>query len=650
MANESELRKQMEAAYPVSQWSRTTAADGKWLNKNTIKPLNDRDDFLADAIDGFDAKIKAEADARAAADTAIEQSFANEATERASKDTEITTAISNESTAREAADSALQERLGDLNDDLKDHKELDAASDEFGHLTNTDYVKFNNGATTVENNKDNWDNISTITVGTTSITGNNVTITGTNNIDVTADSSTKTITVKTTGSVGDSTTPIYMKEDGTFAACAGGSSNNFGNAIISIGGDTATNPGHNYGNCIYFVNNSTQKTCTIPKNTIEDWQAALRTMLTAGVNNFVIRFDGDSETKPGWMRNHPKKNRIEIRWPADAMDLYKMYTINFVPLAQPGEPAPDTITENVAEESDCLIVIDGGDDPIKYMNDQYSWQTYAYYYNVPAFIPVKLPENKCTPSTDPNTITHSWGAITPFTSNNGTVQDRKNSIKYYKDSDEFEFSAYDSNNKYVTKFTFTWEINNTSHELNSHKFYSDMAGTQEFAKNGVLYPSDDQKLAARDSFYMNPTWKIDSTNYSTYGYKDPDFEEISMRCIQEHRAVTHEWIGKVYLDNYTDSETNTTYYSLPTDVYGHLGDKYAYIIPLQGDRRYGTNTNPVTNVTTTYNISRWNITRRQMSFMRGADIVKNEGDKDGSNTVVTGGTAKTIYFFTQATY
>lgn len=601
MANESELRKQMEAAYPVSQWSRTTAADGKWLNKNTIKPLNDRDDFLADAIDGFDAKIQAVSAARAAADTAIEQSFANEATERA------------------AADTSLDTRIDGYRDDLEAHKKLDASTDTFGHLKNDAYKKFNDAATTVETNKDKWDNISTIKVGSTDVIGNNVTITGTKNIDVTADSSTKTITVKTTGTVGNSTTPIYMKSDGTFEACSNiGGTNNFGNAIISIGGDTKKD--RNYAGCIYFVNNNTQKTCVIPENKIEDWEAALTTMMNAGVNNFIFRFDGDIETNAGWIGS------ITIRWPVDAMDYYKMYTINFVPLAKPGVPATDG--SEATAKYDCKLQLNGGDNPIVYENANYSWQTYAYYYNIPSFIPVAYPTNP----------THSWGSIYPFTN----IDDRAKNITIYDDPDTLEFTAYDSTTQAVAgKFTFDWKISDTSHPLHSSTFkYADGSN---FPIGGKLKPSYDQMFEARDSFYMNPTWKINANNAKDYGYDD-EFEEIAMRCIQEHRAVIHEYIGQVYLSQYTNN--GTTYYDLPVDIYGHLGDQYAYIMPIQGTHSYDLK--PET--TKKYDVANWDITRRQMSFMRGADITKKTGDKDGDNTVKTGGTAKTIYFFTQATY
>ena len=45
------LSAQMEDEYKVSKWNRNTVADGTWLQKYTIEKLNDRDIFLANAID-----------------------------------------------------------------------------------------------------------------------------------------------------------------------------------------------------------------------------------------------------------------------------------------------------------------------------------------------------------------------------------------------------------------------------------------------------------------------------------------------------------------------------------------------------------------------------------------------------------------------
>lgn len=43
--------------YPVTQWDRTTVADGKWLQENTISPLKERDDYLLSLIDNVNSDI-----------------------------------------------------------------------------------------------------------------------------------------------------------------------------------------------------------------------------------------------------------------------------------------------------------------------------------------------------------------------------------------------------------------------------------------------------------------------------------------------------------------------------------------------------------------------------------------------------------------
>ena len=34
------------AQFKVAEWSRNTVADGNWLQKNTMRPLKERDDFI----------------------------------------------------------------------------------------------------------------------------------------------------------------------------------------------------------------------------------------------------------------------------------------------------------------------------------------------------------------------------------------------------------------------------------------------------------------------------------------------------------------------------------------------------------------------------------------------------------------------------
>ncbi len=43
--------------YDISGWSRSTIADGKWLNSNTIQPLEDNEWILASAINNVSAKV-----------------------------------------------------------------------------------------------------------------------------------------------------------------------------------------------------------------------------------------------------------------------------------------------------------------------------------------------------------------------------------------------------------------------------------------------------------------------------------------------------------------------------------------------------------------------------------------------------------------
>lgn len=438
MANESELRKQMEATYPVSQWSRTTAADGKWLNKNTIKPLIDRDNFLADQIDGFDAKIQAEAVARAAADTAIEQSFANEATER------------------EAMDETLDARIDDYADDLEAHKQLDASSDEFGHLTNTAYKKFNDAANAVEDNKDNWDNISTIKVGTDEVTGNTVTITGNKNINVTADTSTKTITIQTTGTVGSSNNPIYMKEDGTFEACTGGSTNKFGNAVISLNQQDAA--------AISYVNNSTSPIndseldcqelyeytgkygratpCTVRSSTI------LNNCIANGVNNFIVRFDGlaiqsePTSTSSGFI--DPSENICDLSIDVEDLEKYKMYTLNLVPLSLDALTNTNNYVTSLPRYSGRMqISLTFNADENKYIDfsdANYSCKTYGYLYNVPAFGINKRDGYECYYDDDSD-----FQYVIPYFSDNADVNNERWQISL-NDTSEYD---YDRSNVYT---------------------------------------------------------------------------------------------------------------------------------------------------------------------------------------------------------
>lgn len=84
----------------VSEWSRSTAADGKWLNTNTIGPLIRRTEKLREAIEDVEQSVEG-----------INSGLSLEIQNRESKDTE-------EKTAREDADVALQGEVAGLSDQL----------------------------------------------------------------------------------------------------------------------------------------------------------------------------------------------------------------------------------------------------------------------------------------------------------------------------------------------------------------------------------------------------------------------------------------------------------------------------------------------------------------------------------------------------
>jgi hypothetical protein len=84
----------------VSEWSRSTAADGKWLNTNTIGPLIRRTEKLRDAIEDVEQSV-----------TGINSGLSSEIQNRESKDTE-------EKKARVEADTTLQNEVAGLSDQL----------------------------------------------------------------------------------------------------------------------------------------------------------------------------------------------------------------------------------------------------------------------------------------------------------------------------------------------------------------------------------------------------------------------------------------------------------------------------------------------------------------------------------------------------
>lgn len=138
----------------VSEWSRSTAADGKWLNTNTIGPLIRRTEKLRDAIEDVEQSVGG-----------INSGLSLEIQNRESKDTE-------EKNAREDADTTLQDQVAGLSDQLGNTITLaagtgisleeveggqtlkisanynDAEETTYGIFTGNDHIAYDNGGWT----------------------------------------------------------------------------------------------------------------------------------------------------------------------------------------------------------------------------------------------------------------------------------------------------------------------------------------------------------------------------------------------------------------------------------------------------------------------------------------------------------------------
>lgn len=386
----SDIQNEMESKYPVSQWSRMTVADGNALNKKTIKPLIERDDFLADKISEFADLIDIESEQRELNDTAISAALDKEIKDRKDQFDAIEEEFSSEAGEREAADEELQEQI-DNHTKLRASVETDVS----GHVTYDEYTNFNNTYNTVHTYSGDWDNVSAINVGTgetaTKLTDSEVTMVGNNHVSVTSNGS--TITVASTGSVGSVSEPIYMKEDGTFDKCSNATAGKFGNAVISIQGDKAS--------ALCYVNNSITPTRydRIDPEYISDYTAQrsdtgfvpfqtttiLDSCFSLGVNNAIIRFDSaDINTS----KQFTSKNILDLSIDVNKLEKYKMYTIDLVPLYLDTLPI-------IAKDYDWFVsyanlqysisFVNNTDKPINFSSDEYSCKTYGYLYNVPAF-------------------------------------------------------------------------------------------------------------------------------------------------------------------------------------------------------------------------------------------------------------------------
>lgn len=388
------IKETINDVYPVTQWTRNTIADGNALNKKTIKPLIERDNYIADQIDGFQAQIDAEAEARQDADTILSNDLATERAERIEQYTGFEKLVSDEAAARAAADEEIVDSMSDHINKMANDSTIEGG----GHITHDEYNIFNGVYTTVNTHSGNWDNISAINAGTTKITASDVYFTGENHIAIEADATTNTITVKTDGSVGDVSTPIYIDSNGNFQPCslAGNSENKFGNAIISLNKNKAMATCYVNGNgeragtkVTYTSKESTPlyKYKNVQLFTPFEYGSSdiLNKCLEFGVNNFNIRFDAYSGFQT--YNDIPdvgvaSNNIFDLAVDVDKLEKYKLYNLNMVPLYLANDLIPSYKTMNMQYS----ITFSSANTPINFSDGGYKCDTYGYFYNVPAFL------------------------------------------------------------------------------------------------------------------------------------------------------------------------------------------------------------------------------------------------------------------------
>lgn len=358
----SELSNEMNELYPVTEWDRNTVADGKFFRTNTVGKYVLRDDFIADHIDKFYKNLNKEINARINKDINLTIGIAQESQERKDAYSKVYGEYYAELINRQVGDSNLLSLWTEHVNSL--------ASSTSGHITHQEYTNFKNTNDTVTNNSENWDNISAFHVGDTTLTNEEITITGSDWISVTGTGD-NTVKIgyknKDTKAVG-SIQGVYL-EDGDFKPAEYSLESKFGDAIISYSYDQA---GNNIAQSTMFINGNNASTTA---ETIDDSQRVFGKKYSklvdyaveCGANNLIVRYDGINSAQ----------NAIEnILFTVDKLDKYKMYTLNIAPLA----------ANNTGLNININLVFSGSPDKfINYSNANYMAITYGYNYNVPQF-------------------------------------------------------------------------------------------------------------------------------------------------------------------------------------------------------------------------------------------------------------------------
>lgn len=411
----SELRTKMNELYPVRQWDINTVADGKLFTYSSVNTLANRDDFIADEFGKYQQQLNTEIAARTY------------------KDTELAYKANAEIQARKNADQQLLSDLAAEENKFAIHEaqrsENDGSTD--AHLTKESYDYLHEQLSEVaEPNLSQWSSITALN----GLTDETITLTGSKYIDVTATSDSDiTIGYKNPGTtpIGENT-GVYLS-NGEFIPVSIENESRFGNAIISLHGDSTNNTKTNTtppdiisaaGYC--YVNDTTIPTTITATSTymydqiVDDTPLPMGTgtglkpgrfitndiiskCLDTGVNNFVIRYDDLGLIKDTHNNvTFEEANGIsDLTINIEKLDKYKLYTLNLVPLDY------ELINRSNANEATYNFTVSFSAAPNKFIDfssENYKVHTFGYHYNVPAFginnidrVLVNL-ENSTTPS------------------------------------------------------------------------------------------------------------------------------------------------------------------------------------------------------------------------------------------------------------
>lgn len=411
MAND--IKNYLNDKYPVYEFNNNTVADGKLFRISAIDQLVNRDSYLADCIDNLDtnqlqqeinkrkeedikisvivsqeeydrsqlvdiipAKLYLEEDKRKAADEEISKNISNEIETRLQKDEEINVKLNDEITNRKTEDEKINNKINSNNNLYLKHINEISTSSTSGHITINDYKNYIDTYNEVFNSSANWGAISAFNIKNNKITNQNVTLKDSNFVGLTV-SGENTIDIhyqnKTEEDIGKNK-GIYLK-NGEFKPCEYELESLYGHSVIELTSDKD----NSYAASITYINES--ETPIYEFETIQKtnyiygtpWSRLIQKALQEGANELTIRY--------GAPNNILYPENIVIN-PED-LKLYKMYSVNIVPLFSSKEYFPNI----------NLVFSADKEKYINYSDANYASVDYGYFYNVPKFAPYNRSDN-----------------------------------------------------------------------------------------------------------------------------------------------------------------------------------------------------------------------------------------------------------------